>query len=125
MERLKIQPARVTGGVIEIAQGADENGEPIFLPADDGILFSAGQADSIGFVIIGSNSCRYITNTQIDAAYMLETLAALCDQIAAIGDHQTYVIGGVTPIFGPIIELVQIATDTKALKTEIEGKTLV
>jgi hypothetical protein len=117
MERLKIQPARVKNGVIEIEQGGE------FLPAEDGILISAGQADSIGFVIIGINSCRYISNTQIDAAYMLETMAAICEQLAAVGNTITFAIPSVG--VAPNIELVAIAVEVNALKLQIEAKKLI
>jgi hypothetical protein len=117
MERLKIQQARIVSGTVEIFQGDQ------WLPADDTIINSIGAADSTGFVIIGIDSARYITNTQLDAVYILDKLTALCDQIIEIGNTITFAIPSVG--IAPNLELQAVALATQLIKAEIEEKDLV
>lgn len=75
-----IRIGRVREGKVEIQQGE------AWSPADDVIILGAGAGDSDGFVLVGQSVTHYITNTQVDAAYMLDKLINLCDKIAAQGN---------------------------------------
>lgn len=89
MERVRIVIARVRDGVVEIQQG-----EP-FVRADDVVILGAGQADSDGFVLVGESVCRYLTDTQVDMAFMVARLGELANQVANMGEVNTFAIPSV------------------------------
>lgn len=117
MERVNILIGRVTGGKVEIQDGTE------YIPADDVIILGQGEMNSEGFVLIGETYSHYITNTQVDAAFMLAKMIELCDQISAIGNTQTFAIPSVG--VAPNTDLVLIAQQVDLIKTEIEGHKLV
>lgn len=89
MERMRKLIARVREGVVEIQQGE------AWVPASDVVILGAGQADSEGFALVGQSVTHYITDTQVDAAYLLAKIADLGDKIAALGDVNTWAIPSV------------------------------
>lgn len=117
MDRVTMQIAEVRSGVVWISQG-DE-----FYEADDSIIIAEGAADSVGFVVISESGAKYITNTQVDTAYMLQKLSELCDHVISIGNTATYAIPSVG--VAPNAELQAIAVEVQSLKAEIDGKELV
>jgi hypothetical protein len=116
MDRVTIQPAKVVDGVVEILQGGE------YIQAPDVVILGAGQADSIGFVLISENGAEYITNTQVDAAFMLEKMSEICDKIIDIGNTTTFAIPSVG--IAPNLELQAVAVTTQTLKESIEIKEL-
>lgn len=87
-----IAPAKLVGGKVYVNQYER------WVEAPDVIPIVLGQADSIGFVLIGEEQTRYITETQTDAAFLLQEakkvlaeLTALSNQVIAITRAQ-YII---------------------------------
>lgn len=89
MERVRILIGRVAGEKVEIQQGE------AWVPADDVVILGAGKGDSSGFVLVGQFVSHYITNTQVDAGYMLAKMADIADKIAGLGDVETWAIPSV------------------------------
>lgn len=121
MERAMIAPAKLVGGKIYINQYER------WVLAPDVISTVIGEADSIGFAIIGEEQTRYITKTQVDAAFLLQEakdvlaeLTALSQQVIAITRAQ-YVINAdnaqwginnnLTPIGDAVVALVDKQND--------------
>lgn len=87
-----IAPAKLVGGKVYVNQYER------WVEAPDVIPIVLGEADSIGFVLIGEEQTRYITETQTDMAFLLQEakkvlaeLTALSNQVIAITRAQ-YII---------------------------------
>lgn len=113
MERVRILIGRVAGEKVEIQQGE------AWVPADDVVILGAGKGDSSGFVLVGQYVSHYITNTQVDAGYMLAKIADVADKIAALGDVATWAI----PSVGVAVnaEAQFIGQGAKMLADEVRG----
>lgn len=107
--------ARVVAGVVEILQDGEYN------PATDVLMLNNGAEDSEGIVIINGLVSRYMTNTQLDTAFILNKLLAVTEQAINVADNATYVIGGVTPVYGKMAAFVPVTASLTAIKQEIEG----
>lgn len=115
MERAMIAPAKLVGGKIYINQYER------WVLAPDVISTVIGEADSIGFAIIGEEQTRYITKTQVDAAFLLQEakdvlaeLTALSQQVIAITRAQ-YVIAADNAQWGVNDNLTPIGDAVEAL----------
>ena len=111
--------ARVVSGVVEILQDGE------YSPASDVLMLNDGLEDSEGIVIINGLISRYMTNTQLDTTFILNQLLALTEQAINIADNATYVIGGVTPVYGKMAAFVPVTASLTAIKQEIEGHKIV
>lgn len=112
MERVRKMVARVREGIVEIKQGE------VWAPADDVVIIGAGAEDSDGFVLVGKMGGEYITDTQVDAAYMLAKIADLGDKIAALGDINSWVISADNQVRGVNADAQQIGQGAKMLADE-------
>ena len=118
MERVNIVPAEVISGVVWIEQ----NG--IKWPATDVVIQGQGSGDSTGFALIGDTEIRYITNTQVDIAFILDRLIGICEQVEVVGNKQDWIIavaGVAVPVIAPFPDLVAAATEVATIRTELEN----
>lgn len=118
MSKTIVELARVAGGVVEILQ----NGE--YSPADDVILLCEGSEDSTGVVLLDGVTTRYLTNTQIDTAFLLQKALAVVEQALAVSDSSAYLITATAPIYGKIAGFAPITAELEAIKSELEGHKL-
>lgn len=107
MERLTVQQARITDGVLEINQAGE------FKPADDVLQLSQGEADSTGLVVIGEAIAFYIVNTQPDLQSIIDQLIDVCSQVEALSLQQV----SRTPDQTPLDPLV--TTEIQRIKQEL------
>lgn len=112
---MKILIAKMIGGVVMIRQGLE------YSPALDVEFLNTGQAESDGIVLIDGARKRYITDTQIDTAFLLQKALDVIEQVTAISSSNAYVIGGVTPVFGAMPAFIPITAELEAIKIEIQG----
>lgn len=112
MERIRQVPAKVVDGVVQIKMGEE------FFPASDVLLNSQGLADSEGFVLIGQESTRYITNTQVDAAFMLQKVIEVVNNLISVCESSGYAIptSGTAQIPG----LVSIGSELRSINQELQ-----
>lgn len=113
MERVRIVPGRVVGGKVEIQVGAD-----VWAPAGDVVILGAGLGDSVGFVLAGQNVSHYITNTQVDAAFMLAKVGELAGMLADLGKVNTWANPGTEGV-GANAQAQAIGNEAQALANEI------
>ena len=109
-ERVKIQQARITGGVVEIKQGGE------WLQATDAFFLSEGATDSEGAILIGETLALYLTNTQPDAQLIIDKLGELTELMVTLG-NSVAVVG--SPINAAV------ALEAAALKIELEAILLI
>lgn len=104
---------RVREGKVEIQQG------DAWVVADDVIILGAGAGDSEGFILVGQSVTHYITNTQVDAAYMLAKVADIADKIAALGDVNSWVVSADNQVRGINPDAQLIGQGAKMLADEV------
>lgn len=107
-----IRIGRVREGKVEIQQGE------AWSPADDVIILGTGAGDSDGFVLVGQSVTHYITNTQVDAAYMLAKAGELAGLLADLGNVSTWANPGTEGV-GPNAGAQAVANQAQALANEI------
>lgn len=112
MERVSLAIARVREGIVEIQRGEQ------WLPADDVVIMGQGEGDSDGIAMIGAGVVRYLTNTQIDAAFLLAKLAEVADKIGALGDVSSWIISADNQIKGQNPDAKAIGEEAKAIANE-------
>lgn len=112
MERVSLAIARVRSGVVEIQRG------DLWVPADDVVIMGQGEGDSDGIAMVGDRVVRYLTNTQIDAAFLLAKLAEVADKIAALGDVSSWIISADNQIRGQNTDAKAIGQQAKAIADE-------
>lgn len=64
-ERISTHLARVVDGKVEILYGED------YVVASDVLMLGQGEMNSEGIVLVGSSITRYMSNTQVDTAFLL------------------------------------------------------
>ncbi len=74
-ERLTLNDARVTAGVVEVLQ------DGAWLPASDVVPLSDAIADSTGKALIGENFAVYVVNTQPDVATLIDLVNQLAESV--------------------------------------------
>lgn len=112
MERVSLAIARVRAGVVEIQRG------DLWVPADDVVIMGQGEGDSDGIAMVGDRVVRYLTNTQIDAAFILAKLAELADKLADLGGVSSWVIQADNMIKGANQDAQAIGNEAKAIADE-------
>lgn len=113
MERVRIVPGRVVEGKVEVQTAPD-----VWAPAEDVVILGAGLGDSAGFVLVGQSVSHYITNTQVDAAFMLAKVGELAGMLADLGNVNTWANPSTTGT-GPNAAAQAVATQAEALQNEI------
>lgn len=111
MERVRILVARVAEGKVEIQQGE------AWVPAPDVVILGQAVGDSAGFVLVGQSVSHYITNTQVDAAFMLAKITAIADKLADLGNVATWANPGTTGV-GQNAEAKAIGQQAKQIADE-------
>lgn len=114
MNNTRVLIARVVGGIVEINQDGE------YYPADDVLMLNNGAADSTGIVIINDTTARYMTNTQLDTAYILNELISVIDSVIDVTSSNAYLIAANTPVYGQIASFAAITTALETIKTGIE-----
>ena len=107
--------AKVEAGQVWILQGLE------YSVADDVEMLNDGLAPSEGVVIIDGLKKRYITSTQIDTRFLLSRALDVIEQVSAISSNATYVIGGVTPVFGAMPAFIPVTAELEVIRLAIEG----
>lgn len=113
MERVRILIGRVVEGKVEIQQGE------AWVPAPDVVILGAGAGDSTGFVLVGQSVTHYITNTQVDAGYMLAKMADIADKIADLGAVNSWVVSADNQVRGTNPEASAIGQQAAAIADEL------
>lgn len=111
----KILIARVVGGIVEIQQDGE------YSPADDVLMLNNGAEDSEGIVIINGLVSRYMTNTQLDTAFILNNLLGVVEEAIKLSSSAAYLITANTPVYGKIAAFAPVTASLEQIKAEIEG----
>lgn len=112
MERVSLAIARVRSEKLEIQRGE------VWVPADDVVIMGQGKGDSEGIAMIGAGVVRYLTNTQIDAAFLLAKLTELADKLADLGNVSSWIIQADNQIRGANQDAQAIGNEAKAIADE-------
>lgn len=113
MKKTRIEIAKIDKGKLFIKQG-DE-----YYLCDDVDILCAGFENSDGIILICGDTCRYITNTQIDVSYIINKLVECVDNIIKISDNEKFVIGANSAVFGKMTSMSNITTELNKIKKDL------